>query len=127
MYSYRTKLKGKNMKKIKIQTEKWCKQDILDYLASNEKANIKALMLIYSNQTSDEQKIGCNKVYNKIGFTGVDAVILSSMAKFYKETGFLTPKQLEVVKKKMPKYAKQLTEISNQKANNNGVYHVQYV
>ncbi len=82
-------------------------------LASQKVWALKALMKIYDNQTSDEQEHESTHYHNDIGFTGADAEILSSFAKFYKRTGFLTTKQMVYVYKKIPKYWAQLVKISD--------------
>lgn len=81
----------------------WTKEDIQDLIAKNDKAAIAALLKIYANQTDDEQNSENTKYYN-----GLDAGILTSMAKWYEGKGFLTPKQLEVAKRKLKKYAGQI-------------------
>ena len=91
----------------------WTKEDIQDLIAKNDKAAIAALLKIYANQTDDEQNSENTEYYNGIGFNGIgfnglDAGILTSMAKWYEGKGFLTPKQLEVAKRKLKKYAGQI-------------------
>ena len=63
---------------------------------------------VFENQTSDEQASEHTKYHNGVGFTGADAKILSSLAKFYKERRFLTEKQMYIVAKRIPKYARQI-------------------
>ena len=84
-----------------------------DNLSTKKDWALKALLKIYDNQTSDEQDTESTNHNNDIGFTGVDAKILSSFAKFYKRTGFLTPKQMVYVYKKIPKYWAQIVKISD--------------
>ena len=43
-----------------------------------------------------------------------------TFAEFESKRGFLSPKQLEVARKKMPKYAKQLADIANGKLSAEG-------
>jgi hypothetical protein len=71
-----------------------------------------ALLRIFENQTSDEQQAESTHHYNNMGFTGTDAKILSSFAKFYKRTGFLSPKQDAILQRKIVKYAGQLVNQS---------------
>lgn len=68
----------------------------------------RALLLIYSKQTASEQSSGQTLEYNCEGFTTLDAEILTSIALFYKNHNFLTPKQDQIVKRLMPKYAGQI-------------------
>jgi len=47
------------------------------------------------------------KHLNGKGFTKFDAEILSSIAFFYQEKNYLSPKKMAIVKKKIPKYWQQ--------------------
>lgn len=67
-----------------------------------------ALMRIYDNQTADERSAEETNHCNGVGFTGGDARLLSRFAEWYKSHGWLSPKQLTWVFKKMGKYAGQL-------------------
>ena len=108
----RNKLKDIEMKKDKT-IKKWTKEKIAEFLDFDPNANYRALVLIYNLQTKDEQELGHVKVINKVGFTGIDCKILSSFAQQYIEKKYLSPKQFEILKKKMKKYCKQLTAIAN--------------
>lgn len=98
-----------NFKVTKKQQEAFLKK----LLTTNRKAVIRALMIIYDNQTTDEQRAHSVRYNNSIGFTGVDGRILSSFVLFYKKNGFLTHKQLNVLYKKIPKYWKQILSVTN--------------
>lgn len=78
---------------------------------------IRGLMRIYSHQTLVEQKTKSVHNYNNRGFRTCDARILSSFAQFYEQHQYLSAKQLEIVKRKMPKYVRQLTNYANGKMN----------
>lgn len=95
-------------------------------LGSIDRQAIKGLLTVFANQTSSEQNNGSVHCDNGIGFTCTDAPILTSYAnqviawnntpanqRKYKSP--LSPKQLAFLKKKMPKYARQLIEQSLQK------------
>ena len=77
-------------------------------LATRPQQAIKGLMRIYANQTEGEQSSGIVISNNGIGFVHVDSEILTSFAKQYERKGSLSEKQLEILYKKMPKYAGQL-------------------
>ena len=77
-------------------------------LATRPQQAIKGLMRIYANQTESEQSSGIVISNNGIGFIHVDSEILTSFAKQFEERGILSEKQLEILYKKMPKYAGQL-------------------
>lgn len=83
-----------------------------EQLATRDNQAIKGLLTIYSYQTNEEQDNGYTKEYNGVGFSGFDSEILSSFAEQYKAKGWLSPKQMNFVKKYMPKYARQLLELS---------------
>ena len=83
-------------------------------LATNKVWATKALVRIYQeNQTSDEQVDKTTSHDNGIGFTGVDAPFLSSLAEQYLRRGNLSDKQMSFVFKKMPKYARQVVAMSD--------------
>ena len=78
---------------------------------NTEKAR-RALLLVYSKQTASEQKSGQTLEYNCEGFTALDAEILTGIATFYKSYNFLTPRQDQIVKRLIPKYAGQILDSS---------------
>lgn len=80
-------------------------------LHNTEKAR-RALLLIYSKQTVSEQNSGQTLEYNCEGFTTLDAKILTGIAIFYKDHSFLTPRQDQIVKRLIPKYAGQILDSS---------------
>ncbi len=93
----------------------WTKAEIKAKLATNNGWLIRGLLAIFSRQTASEQEAGVTSEDNGIGFNGADAEILSSYAKFYKKNGYLSPKQREIARKKMLKYAGQLADIAKGK------------
>jgi len=68
----------------------------------------RGLLAIFRNQTSDEQVSADVKHHNAMGFRCMDAIILTSFANQLQTRGSLSPKQMNVVFKLMPKYARQL-------------------
>lgn len=83
-----------------------------EQLATKDSQALKGLVTIYNYQTSEEQSDGYTKDYNGVGFSSIDSDILSSFAEQYLTKGWLSPKQMNCVKKYMPKYARQLIEHS---------------
>jgi hypothetical protein len=73
---------------------------------------VRALVRIYEHQTDDEQRVGETREHNGVGFTGADANILSSFAEQVQRGRQLSEKQMRIVFKRMPKYARQLERIS---------------
>jgi len=94
---------------------KWNRTKIANLLATNNKAVERALIVVFNNQELDEQAMDSTHKANGIGFTAFDADILSSFAKHILKGRSLSPKQLEVARKKdkfgnmkIAKYWKQL-------------------
>ena len=79
-------------------------------LATRPQQAINGLMRVYANQTADEQQEGSVRVLNGVGFVPTDSVILSSFAEQYQKKGSLSNKQMAILYKKMPKYARQLID-----------------
>ena len=84
-------------------TKKAKKEYVRHMLSTSELWQKHALLKIYEYQTDDEQAYGTTKHYNDVGFSGADAEILSSFAVQLKSKGFLSPKQMQIVAKKMKK------------------------
>ena len=91
----------------------WTEEEIKDLIQTNDKVLYGALKKLYAEQTADEQADGDTKHNNGVGFNGADAKIMSSFAEFLKKTGFLTPKQRQLARRKLVKYNKQLTRLAN--------------
>lgn len=72
----------------------------------------RALMIVYDNQTEQEILRGKTIESNSVGFSSLDADILTKMAIFYQNRGFLSTKQLNIVKRLIPKYAGQILDSS---------------
>ncbi len=89
----------------------WSKKTIQSLLDTNDVAVIRAMKQIYAKQTEDEQKYQDTHLYNSVGFTGVDANIMSSFTEYYEKYGKLSPKQMVIARKKMKKYWKQLLNV----------------
>lgn len=95
-------------------TKAQIKEFVRNQLGSNKVWALKGLLKIYEFQTEDEKYYESTREHNNVGFTGVDGEILSSFASQYKQRGFLSPKQMNLLFKKMPKYWKQIISSSDQ-------------
>lgn len=93
----------------------WTKDEIKSLLEKDAKFVGRAIVKLFEKQTRGEQDSDQTMEDNGVGFNGFDAEILSNFAKFFMKTGFLTKKQLAIARKKVIKYAKQLTMIANGK------------
>lgn len=94
---------------------------VKEKLATNKVWATTALLKIFDFQTKEEQKAEYTKDANGVGFSGVDGEILSSFAKQYASRGFLSPKQMDILYKKMPKYWNQIIKISDEEKLKNQV------
>ena len=83
-------------------------------LSTNEKWARAALLRIYDRQTENEKAAGVTLVYNNIGFSGAHSEIMSSFAEQLRRKGWLSPKQMKLVFRIIPKYTRQIVEISDQ-------------
>lgn len=99
------------------------KEDIINLLASNDKAIARALIVLTERQTADEKISEETRHKNGQGFRPCHARMGTSMAEFFLRNGFLSPKQIaywrQPQKNGKPRisiYAGQLLEIANQKA-----------
>lgn len=96
----------------------WKKEEIKEKLLSGDRNWIeRGVIAIFNKQTEDEKIVEATNRKNGIGFTGADAHIMSSFAKWLlkNENNHLTVKQFAIAKKKIVKYAGQLTKIANGK------------
>jgi len=82
-------------------------------LLTNETWAKKALLEIYKFQTLDEQQSGRTQLWNGVGFNGCDDEILSSLATQLLKKGWLSPKQMVILHKKISKYTRQVIQISD--------------
>lgn len=98
---------------MKTKQPKWTKEEIRDMLVKSDKALIRGLMTIHGYQTPEEQQAGVTVEDNGMGFNGLDAEFLTQMALYYIHNKYLTPGQIEWVRKKMLKYSGQLAAHAN--------------
>jgi hypothetical protein len=98
-------------------------ESVRNKLETNNQWLIRGLVAIYNKQEADEQVARQTKKANGVGFTGVDAFILSEFAVQVidwqegrgKYRHALSLRQLALARKKMLKYAGQLARIANEK------------
>lgn len=98
------------------------KTEILDLLRTNDKAVIRALLVLMANQTSDERDSETTRHHNGEGFRPCHARMGTSMAKQINERGFLSPKQIAYWRREGKEgmrigiYWRQLAEAAERKA-----------
>lgn len=101
-----------------MSSKLWTRATLLSKLATSDIFLERALLKMFDRQTSSEQNDSATREQNGIGFNGTDGFILSEFAKFAirgksqgrPEGKRLTPKQREVARRKLVKYAGQLLE-----------------
>ena len=91
----------------------WTIEEIRELLKESDKAVARAILAIYNRQTEDEKIVKETSASNGVGYNGVDANFMSSLAQFYQSKGFLSVGQLKYGRKKIMKYAGQLTDSVN--------------
>jgi len=95
------------------------KADTLKALQSKLSTDIRwaqrALLAIFRNQTADEQNESVVRYHNQMGFRCMDSIILTSFANQLQTRGSLSPKQMSIVFRLMPKYARQLMKFYGDK------------
>jgi len=77
---------------------------------NNSEFAVGALLYLYGYQTPDEQYGKTVAYTNGCGFNMTDVTILSSFAEQYIAKGFLSEKQLDLLKNKLVKYHRQLVD-----------------
>ena len=86
------------------------KKDLIEHLrqrlANDPRWALRALIRIYQNQTTDEQSKDAAIERNGIGFSGPDAEILSSFARQYKRRGGSSKRQMVILRRRIPAYAR---------------------
>jgi hypothetical protein len=101
----------------KATESRWTVEAMQRRLAKDPVAVERALVTLFYQQTASEQASGTTVEDNSVGFTGVDAQILSSFAEWVlKSTRApgqkLTNKQMALAQKKILKYAAQLLRLA---------------
>lgn len=97
----------------------WTPTMITEKINRNDADVCAAVVTLYRKQTKSEQNARSTGEYNGVGFNKFDAEILSSFAEQIirnKRRGrkyLLSVKQMEIARKRIRKYAKQLAKIAN--------------
>jgi hypothetical protein len=97
--------------KVLINDKVWDKEAVQALIDRNDQAVARALLVIYQNQTDDEQASFSTRHQNGVGFTGNDAEWLTDIAVKWKKWGrWASPKQCNAVRRAIRKYHRQLLE-----------------
>ena len=81
---------------------------VKNQLSTNPAWAQRAIVKLWQRQTADEQAAQTTGHDNGVGFNGTDAFILSSFAEQINKGRTLSPKQLAIAFRKLPKYSKQI-------------------
>ena len=98
-----------------METQKYTKESIQALLQRSDSAVIRAVQAIYKYQTHAEKEIGHTIEHNGIGFNGIDSEFLSSIAEQIECGRYLSDKQIDVSRKMIKKYWKQLKLIADKR------------
>jgi len=102
------------METTQMTTQKvYEKSEIASKLASSQAWLERGILAIYARQTADEKNHGETVHLNCVGFSGADAKYLSYLARYLQNGNHLSGKFLVGGRKRMAKYAGQLTKIAN--------------
>jgi hypothetical protein len=85
---------GYMLKEWRLVMTALTRESIQALLASNDRAIGRALVVLFNNQTADEQISETVRVQNGKGFKGPHGKIGTSMAKFFLRNGYLSEKQI---------------------------------
>jgi len=91
----------------------WTKEEIKKNLLISKTWLTKAIIAIYNKQTESEKYSEITSLYNKVGFSAFDAPRLSYYAKWLLSGRSLSGRHLDIARKKMLRYSKQLAKIAN--------------
>lgn len=91
----------------------WTKKEIKDLLERNDTMVCRSLVQLYNCQDEVEKTVGDTVSQNGVGFNCIDAPFMTSCAEFYLKNNYLSKKQIAFVRKKIMKYANQLTLLAN--------------
>ena len=98
--------------KSKFSNKKQVIATLKKQLSTREQRAMLALQRLYGFQTEDEKSSGETKHHNLRGFDSVDCRIMTSLAKQLQEKGSLSEEQIQILFKRIPKYAGQLVKDS---------------
>ena len=86
----------------------WTIERVKQTLLTNDEALKRAISLIYSFQTTEEKNHEGTIDSNGKGFSALDGYLMSSFAEQLLTKGWLSRRQLDIARRRMPKYAKQV-------------------
>lgn len=91
----------------------WSENQINDLLCTNNRAVIRGLLAIDKGHKENNLALQEGKELNNIDFNHEDYDLFISFVDFYNNYGYLSPKQIKILRKELMKYIPQLTMIAN--------------
>jgi len=91
----------------------WKRYEIERLLKRSDKAVKHAILCLYSRQTEEERCASNTLSQNNKGFNAFDAPFLSGIAQQLKKSDYLSPKLISICRRRIMKYAGQLTQVAN--------------
>ena len=98
--------------KWKGLTQKEWRRELQALLRISDKALDRSIVVIWEQQTYTEQEAGMAVIEDGVGFNKFDAPLMSKYARQLMSTGSLTTYQRKKARSVMPKYWRQLMNIS---------------
>lgn len=96
----------------KITDIKDVKNAFINLIETSPKMRLRSLEILARRQTDSEYIDEMTHVYNNKGFNHADAKVLTSIAKYAKKHGGVTPKQDKLLSHRLKKYASQLVRVA---------------
>ena len=101
-------METKRPSRIVIKGIEWTPALVKERINTSDQVLKNALLRLYTFQTEEEKQHSDTHESNGLGFNGTDAHILSEFAKQLLSKGWLSPKQIAIARKKLPKYSRQI-------------------
>ena len=102
-------------KVVLSKAEVLTKEEVKKLIATNDNAVMKAALVIYRQQTSEEQSLGYSNENNYKGFNRYDAPELSAFAAGIELNKGAYKKDINKYRYRLMKYAQQIADITNDK------------
>lgn len=95
-----------------LKSQRQWKEALTHLMLNSDRALFKALDVIYGAQTDDEARDRCTKWHNGVGFTASDAYFLTKLHDKRENGRYLHEWEYLELRRRMPKYWKQLMYLS---------------
>lgn len=99
----------KQKKLTKVEIKNFLKKKLSD----DDRWAMRALVLVAQSQTKAEMNLEETTEANGVGFSKTDGAILISILKFFNDKRYISQKQMNVIKRRIPKYWKQILKVTD--------------